>query len=490
MVSHTQPNPPSHDAAISPLANKEFEDRVIARQLVLLSAPTRGAIIGMPPWAAAVCWITSGAFPALGTAPLAPSLFWLAVIIAGCLGALLVDNAYRRALNDEATFDPRYWARRYTLVLAVLSSSWASLIWVFWIEGNEINQLSLTILVFCGITNGIISRMNKFETFLLGSGLAVFILWTKFLTAQSDAASIFSLLLPLWFMAMTLNVKTASAQVRKNIATQIENEQLTAGIAKARDEAERQRLNAEQANRAKSTFVANMSHELRTPLNAILGFSEIIASETLGPQAQDRYREYATDINTSGAHLLSLINDLLDIAKIEAGKLELDIEWLDAQAVVTQTLKLVEDRATQKGLSLRLAGDPATRVRADERAFKQIMLNLLSNAVKFTDRGQVTVRLENEPGGVLIVVEDTGCGIPPDQIDRVFQSFEQVDNHYARSNGGTGLGLALVRALAELHNGHCKIKSEMGKGTLVEVHLPFNAATPDPHKANVISQAA
>ncbi|MEQ1864886.1 MAG: HAMP domain-containing sensor histidine kinase [Micropepsaceae bacterium] len=489
MVSQALPNPPAH-AVISPLANEEFENRVVARQLVLLSTPTRGAIIGMPLWAAAVCWITSGAFPALGTAPLAPSLYWLAMIIAGCLGALLVDNAYRRALNDEATFDPRYWARRYTLVLAVLSSSWASLIWVFWIEGNEINQLSLTILVFCGITNGIISRMNKFETFLLGSGLAVFILWSKFLTAQSDAASIFVLLLPLWFVAMTLNVRAASAQVRKNIATQIDNELLTAGIAKARDEAERQRLNAESANRAKSTFVANMSHELRTPLNAILGFSEIIASEALGHEAQDRYREYAWDINTSGAHLLSLINDLLDIAKIEAGKFELDIEWLDTQAVMRQTLKLMEERATQKGLSLLLICDPSTRVRADERAFKQIVLNLLSNAVKFTERGQVTIKLQNEPGGVLVAVEDTGCGIPPEQIDRVFQSFEQIDNHYARASGGTGLGLTLVRALAELHKGHCRIASEVGKGTCVEVYLPFDLAIADSHKVNAVSQAA
>jgi two-component system cell cycle sensor histidine kinase PleC len=490
MVSQAPPNPPAQDAAISPFANKEFENRVIARQLVLLSAPTRGAIVGTPPWAAAVCWITSGAFPALGTAPLAPSLFWLATIIAGCLGALFVDRAYQRALKDEATFNPRYWVWRYTLALAVLSCTWASLIWVFWIEGNEINQLSLTILVFCGITNGIISRMNKFETFLVGSGLAVFILWAKFLTAQSDAASIFALLLPLWFLAMTLNVKKASEQVRKNITTQIDNEMLTAGIAKARDEAERQRLNAEYANRAKSTFIANMSHELRTPLNAILGFSEIIASEAFGPQAQDRYRDYASDINTSGAHLLSLINDLLDIAKIEAGKLELDIEWLDTQAVLTQTLKLVEDRAAQKGLSILLTCDPAVRVRADERAFKQIVLNLLSNAVKFTDRGQVTVELQNEPGGVLIAVEDTGCGIPPEQIDRVFQSFEQVDNHYARANGGTGLGLTLVRALAESHNGHCRIVSELGKGTRVEVRLPFDAAIADPRKANSVSQAA
>jgi two-component system cell cycle sensor histidine kinase PleC len=457
--------------ATSQLMPDEFERRVLERQLVLLSTPTRGAIIGTPMWAAAVCWITSGAFPALGAANTLLSLGWLAAIIAVCLVALLVDRRYRSALADAATFDPKRWAWRYTSALALLSCTWAGLIWVFWQDGNPTNQLSLTVLVFCGITNGIISRMNKYETFLVGSGLAVLVLWLKFLTESSEVASIFALLLPLWFIAMALNVKAASAQVRKNIATQIDNEALTVDLAVARDEAEAERQNAERANRMKSAFLANMSHELRTPMNAILGFSEIISEQALGPDAHERYRDYAADIMGSGRHLLSLINDLLDIAKIEAGKMKLEAAWLDGRMLVAQAMKLLQERADEKGLGLLFEGDDV-RVYADERAFNQIMLNLLSNAVKFTERGQVTARLSTEPGAVVLTVQDTGCGIPREQVERVFESFEQVDNRYTRANGGTGLGLTLVRALAELHGGSCRIASEEGKGTRVEVRLP------------------
>lgn len=481
MVPNLDPTSGSPGAATAQLTNAEFERRVTARQLVLMSAPTRGMIIGTPLWAVAVVWITSGAFPALGKAALLPALCWLAAIVATCLAAFIVDKVYNRALANPSTFDPTRWVWRYTMTLAVMSCTWASLIWVFWIDTNEVNQLSLTILVFCGVTNGIISRMNKFEAFLVGSGLAIFILWSRFLTASSDAAAIFTLLLPLWFLAMSLNVRTASAQVRKNIATQIENELLNAAIAKARDEAER-------ANQMKSTFLANMSHELRTPLNAILGFSEIIATQGLGAAAQDRYSDYARDINASGTHLLNLINDLLDIAKIEAGKLKLTIEQLDANAILAQALKLIEDRAREKGLELHLNCDPAVKLLADERGFKQIAINLLSNAVKFTDSGSISVQLENASDGAKLIVEDTGRGVPRDHIDQIFRSFEQIDNQYARANGGTGLGLTLVRALAELHGGTCRLESEVGKGTRVEVLFPSQSVEEEPPDA--ISHAA
>ena len=458
--------------SLSHLTPEEIERRILERQLVLFSTPTRGAIIGTPMWAAAVCWITSGAFPALGAANPLLSLGWLAAIIVVCLVALIVDRHYRRALATAVTFDPRPWAWRYTSALALLSCTWSALIWVFWQDGNPTNQLSLTVLVFCGITNGIISRMNKYETFLVGSGLAVLILWAKFLTDSSEVSSVFALLLPLWFIAMALNVKAASDQVRRNIATQIDNEALTVELAIARDDAEAQRRDAERANRMKSTFLANMSHELRTPMNAILGFSEIISEQALGPEAHERYRDYAADIMGSGRHLLSLINDLLDIAKIEAGKMKLETVWLDGDSLVAQAQRLLSERANEKGIALRFKPSGA-RIYADERAFNQIALNLLSNAVKFTNQGAVTAHLVNEPEGVLFAVEDTGCGIPAGQVERVFESFEQVDNSYTRANGGTGLGLTLVRALTELHGGSCRIVSEEGKGTRVEVRLPY-----------------
>ncbi|MBP6011906.1 MAG: HAMP domain-containing histidine kinase [Alphaproteobacteria bacterium] len=470
-------------SAVATLLNDAFERRVLARQLELMSAPTRGAVIGTPLWAAAVCWILSGPFPAIGVAPLLPSLAWLGAVVGVCGGCLLMQRAYQRALT-RASFDPYVWVWRYTGALALLSSVWASLAWVFWIDGNPTNQLSLTILVFCGITNGIIARMNKFETYLVGTGLAIFVLWSKFLTAESGVPTMFAALLPLWFVAMTLNVRVASRHVRKNIATQIENEVLTEGIAKARDEAERQRQLAERASEMKSAFLANMSHELRTPLNAILGFSEVIAEESFGPQARERYQDYAKDIHSSGKHLLSLISDLLDVAKIEAGKLKLEGAWLDGPALIAQSLRLVEERAAGKGIGLRYVDKTeGAQLYADERAFLQIALNLLSNAVKFTSTGEVTATLRAERGAMVFAVEDTGCGIAQDAIARLFNPFEQVDNRYARANGGTGLGLTLVRALAELHGGSCMIESAVGKGTRVEVRLPNPADAALSHAA-------
>jgi two-component system cell cycle sensor histidine kinase PleC len=239
----------------------------------------------------------------------------------------------------------------------------------------------------------------------------------------------------------------------------------------------------------KSSFLANMSHELRTPLNAILGFSEIIGHNALGNQPE-RYRGYAMDIHGSGKHLLSLINDILDVAKIEAGKMKLEGEWLDGPALLDETLKLVAERAAEKKIEL-LHHCPANlRLFADHRAFKQITLNLLSNAIKFTSVGHVTVSLNADKDAVVLVIEDTGCGISREGLARVFGAFEQVDNRYAHARGGTGLGLTLVRALAELHGGSCAIDSEEGKGTRVAVRLPFPKQTRDHEKAPPLSRAA
>jgi two-component system cell cycle sensor histidine kinase PleC len=232
-----------------------------------------------------------------------------------------------------------------------------------------------------------------------------------------------------------------------------------------------------------------MSHELRTPLNAILGFSEVIATNGFG-DAPERYRAYAHDIHGSGQHLLSLINDILDVAKIEAGKMKLDSAWLDAAETLDESLKLVRDKAAEKNVELREHCEANLRLFADQRAFKQIALNLLSNAIKFTAKGHVSVSLTASDGAAILVVEDTGRGIPQAEIARVFNAFEQVDNRYTQARGGTGLGLTLVRALSELHGGSCTIESEEGKGTRVEVRLPFPKGSLDQTGAAAVRRAA
>jgi len=256
-------------------------------------------------------------------------------------------------------------------------------------------------------------------------------------------------------------------------------EDLARELEETRDEALKKRFEAEAANASKTAFLANMSHELRTPLNAILGFSEIIAQECFGPVGSERYRDYAGDIHASGAHLLSLINDLLDVAKIEAGRMDLASKVLDAAKTFDVALKLVGSKARDKNQQLEIVVEPgAPPLYGDERAIKQILINLVSNAVKFTPLGGrievVGGRASN--GDFQITVRDNGPGIPRDKLDNIFQPFNQVDNRFDRQAGGTGLGLALVRGLAQLHGGRAWVESEYGRGCSVFVTLPVESA--------------
>jgi signal transduction histidine kinase len=252
------------------------------------------------------------------------------------------------------------------------------------------------------------------------------------------------------------------------------NEQLEA----ARGESERARARAEEANTSKSRFMANMSHELRTPLNAIIGFSEIMSRQLLGPLGQPRYVEYADDVLQAGQHLLDLINDVLDLAKIEAGKTELHPELIDLSSLIFALRRLVEVQAKDAGLKLTMSV-PATCpvLTADYRAVKQILLNVLSNAMKFTSpEGAIALDVRQRAGGGIdIVVSDTGVGIAPADLERVFAPFEQVHLEMPLERRGTGLGLALVKAMMELHGGTVTISSQVSVGTTVTLHFPDSA---------------
>ncbi len=231
----------------------------------------------------------------------------------------------------------------------------------------------------------------------------------------------------------------------------------------------------EAANRAKSRFLATMSHELRTPLNAIIGFSEMMHAELLGPLGNKRYVDYAGSINDSGRYLLDLINDILDMSKIEAGKYELLHEPINVVKAIRLACHMVENTIQEKGLHLTLSSaQDSFTIEADRRAFMQIMVNLLSNAVKFTDSGgSVTIAItEEKENRIAIAVTDTGIGIPADKLGRIGQPFEQVSSATARNHGGTGLGLAITKKLIEMHDGELRIDSIFGKGTTVTVVLP------------------
>nr|WP_281413183.1 HAMP domain-containing sensor histidine kinase [Marivibrio halodurans] len=237
----------------------------------------------------------------------------------------------------------------------------------------------------------------------------------------------------------------------------------------AKEQAERFAAEAEAANRAKSIFLASMSHELRTPLNAIIGFSDLL----VGGKAEGRADEYAQDINDSGRHLLLLINDLLDYTKIEAGQREIAPVPIDAARTIRDLERLVHVQMGERNLSIRYDFPEDARIRADQTAFRQVILNLLSNATKFSYEGE-EIRIAAEPieGYLHISVTDRGVGIAAEEIERVMQPFHQETTSYTKRMGGTGLGLAIVDSLVRLHGGTTRIESVKGKGATVTVAFP------------------
>ena len=236
---------------------------------------------------------------------------------------------------------------------------------------------------------------------------------------------------------------------------------------------QKEKIRAEEANQSKSEFLANMSHELRTPLNAINGFSDIMKKEMFGPLGDPRYKEYVSDILFSGQHLLSLINDILDMSKIEAGKMNLNPEELNIEDMIEQVIRIVRGRAEENNLTLSYIGGEMPEIQADMRAVKQVLLNLITNAIKFTpEGGKVTVNCEAKSVGLIIKISDTGIGIAADDLERLAKPFEQIDSQHSRQHEGTGLGLALSKSLIELHGGNFKIESELGTGTTVIFTLP------------------
>jgi two-component system cell cycle sensor histidine kinase PleC len=239
---------------------------------------------------------------------------------------------------------------------------------------------------------------------------------------------------------------------------------------------EEEKIKAEDASRAKTSFLANMSHELRTPLNAVIGFSDMMTKEIFGPLGSPRYKEYVRDIQHSGELLLDMINDILDTAKIEAGRMQIFPKPIDPMDPIEQAVRMVRPRADEKKLQLAVdAEDLPEEIVADFRTVKQMVLNLLSNALKFTESGGVMVRARPHRDGVMIQVIDTGPGIPEAFLSRLAQPFEQVDAELSRKHGGTGLGLAITKSFAEMHGGELHIESEVGKGTVVSIWLPNEA---------------
>jgi len=265
-------------------------------------------------------------------------------------------------------------------------------------------------------------------------------------------------------------------------------ERQTEELADLAEKYAEEKTRAEDANQAKSKFLANMSHELRTPLNAIIGFSEIMESAMFGPLGTEKYREYCCDIHQSGQYLLDVINDILDMSKIEAGRIRLDPEQIVLEPFLNDAMRVVSARANDKRLALMARIGDGISLTADPRLLKQILLNLLSNAMKFTpEGGRITIRARAAGDGASIAIADTGIGIPKEALTRLGRPFEQVESQLTKSHQGSGLGLAIAKSLTELHNGSMRIRSTPGRGTLVLLRLPSRRM---PAPADQMSEAA
>lgn len=253
-------------------------------------------------------------------------------------------------------------------------------------------------------------------------------------------------------------------------------ENQTRQLAELAEKYAEEKTRAEDANRAKSEFLANISHELRTPLNAIIGFSEIMRNKMFGGLGSPKYEEYSGDIHHSGTYLLGVINDILDMSRIEAGQVDLSMEMVDLTELFTEATRIMTPIAAEKAITLASGISEGMRIEVDRRAMKQILLNLMSNAVKFTPNdGCVTTRARLERDWVVVAVEDNGIGIPKRELDRLGQPFVQLENQFTKTHQGSGLGLAIARSLTELHRGKMEIQSEVGEGTTVTVRLPRGA---------------
>ena len=411
-----------------------------------------------------------GLFPSLGTVSWQQFAIIMTTQFAVSLGARVIYQGYSRDPSDSVL-----WLKRLAIYQAASGVGWGVFAWLIWSNGNLLNNVLVTMTV-CGIIWAYaFSRSMHAGVYLAGVAPTVVLTIARIVYPGSPIALPLSLIVGITFVLVYLFTSSMRRQVEVMLRTRFANEDLAVELRETRDDALRKRFEAEAANASKTTFLANMSHELRTPLNAILGFSELISSETLGPVGTARYRDYAKDINSSGAHLLSLINDILDIAKIESGKMEIEPSVFDAREAVDGVLNVIQARAREKRHTLTVnIADDFDGIYSDERAFRQIVINLLSNAVKFTpDGGKIEIALRRATnGGCELCVSDNGPGIPAMLLDQIFMPFNQVDNRYSRQAGGTGLGLSLVRGLAELHGGRAWIDSDAGRGVRAFVYLP------------------
>ncbi len=427
--------------------------------------------------------------PALSIIFSLASLFW-ASIHEAVLWALLVigtkvmllECCRRFLATPRAEIDLKVWTRRFVICELINGVTWAGFGLVGIASTEAPTQgfiFSSHVFLFATLIVVLALRMTFASPVLaiLYAGtipmtLAVVIRLVIVQDPFYYALALMAVAVHVYFVFLAKGLHSTALAM---LEFKAQKDALIAELEEAKSISDEARRRAEAANTAKSRFLANMSHELRTPLNAIMGFSEVMHSEILGPLENATYREYAGNIHDSGRHLLNLINEILDLSRIEAGRYELHEEPLRLADVMEDCERLLKLRADAKGLQIvEEFEDDAAAIWADPRAVRQICLNLMSNALKFTPRGgRITLTIATmRDGGQVMAVRDTGPGIPKEEIPKVLQAFGQGSLAHQTAEGGTGLGLPIVRNLIELHGGTFELHSELRKGTEAIVIFP------------------
>ncbi|MDX2202400.1 MAG: HAMP domain-containing sensor histidine kinase [Hyphomicrobiaceae bacterium] len=407
--------------------------------------------------------------------PAASLALWLCVRLAVNAAALITCRRFVSATRSSLNVGS--WRRRLMALDAVNAASWALLAPLVALSGELPALMVLCVAVVAVLAVRVTVASSVLAIFLAGT-LPVSAAVAAVMLMQGGAlplalAGLVGVLQAAFLALAAGNGRNALAMV----SVKAEKDALIAEVEEEKGVCDEARRNAESASVAKSRFLATMSHELRTPLNAILGFSEVMMAEVLGPMQNKSYKEYAGNIHQSGKHLLQLINEILDLSRIEAGRYELHEEAVRLSDIVEDCMRLLHLRAESKGLEVVLEFQKGLDlIWADERAMRQICLNLVSNALKFTPRGgRITILVRaDEEGGQTLVVRDTGPGIPKDEIPRVMEAFGQGSLAHQTAEGGTGLGLTIVHNLVSLHGGQFELRSELRKGTEVIVKIPRN----------------
>lgn len=453
----------THGPASDPQALKERVDGELVRLVFGVGIQCLDSI----PFAFMIAVLMSGLFPTLRSAPSPWWGLWVgaAVIWSAVAYAMLLH--YRRGhwhLPSAA------WKRRLAVLWCAHGAIWGLMVPVFISRGNPVNEALVCALLLAAMVHGFFLLYPLRLILVINLAALSIVGETAFLAEGGDLALVFAVALPPFAGLILGNVWRLSQEYRAAIELRFRNEE----IARALEVAHR---SAEQANRAKSEFLANMSHELRTPLNAIIGFSELIRDQ-LGPGA-NKHAIYAGDILASGKHLLSVINQILDLAKIESGKLQLNLKEFPVSRMLQDCMRITRVRAQEKGLQMTLEDHCGGVVmNGDETALRQVLLNIISNGILYTDRGGISLVAKVADEDLLVEVIDTGRGISEAHLATIFLPFERVDKHLSAATSGTGLGLAIVKNLVELHRGACWARSELNKGTTFFVRIPLNKPAP------------